>query len=135
LFNFEVCTFLAVVAPSAEFRGHSCFTGILRGHSHFAKLRPPKFGDIASAIGKYLRSMTPNPYTTHSFRLSMHTLSVHINRMCTLHGKHHVVVGLNTDRTARRHSRSWCACAVVLCGRRADTVRRLHEDRKQDKLI
>ena len=50
-----------------------------------------------------------------------------------------VVGGLNKyrphDRTARRHSRSWCACAVVLCGRQADTVRRLHEDRKQDKLM
>jgi len=43
---------------------------------------------MAVGIGKTL-----NPYTTHCFRLSMHLLAVHIKRMCTLPGNHHVEVG------------------------------------------
>jgi len=45
----------------------------------------------------------------------------------------HTTAQPHNDRTARLHSRSWCSCAVVLCGRRADTVRRLHEDRTYRK--
>jgi len=50
----------------------------------------PSSGPSSCRLLVWPRSKTPNPYTTHSFRLSGHPLAVHINRMYTLPGKHHM---------------------------------------------
>ena len=65
---------------------------------------------MAVGIGKYPRSKTPNPYTTRSFRLSVHPLAIHINRMCTLPGKHHMQK--NSSRMNEVESDQECQCLV-----------------------